>query len=55
NLLVVAQLVAEAAAARYESRGSHYRTDYPLPDERLAKRSFTHFDGAPNERSAANS
>ena len=44
NLLVVGRLVTEAALARRESRGSHYRTDYPLTDEALAKRSFTRFD-----------
>ncbi|HTZ54354.1 MAG TPA: L-aspartate oxidase [Candidatus Acidoferrum sp.] len=42
NLLVVGRLVAEAALARKESRGSHYRSDYPATDEALAKRSFTH-------------
>jgi L-aspartate oxidase len=42
NLLVVGRLVTEAALARRESRGSHYRTDFPNTDEALAKRSFTH-------------
>jgi L-aspartate oxidase len=41
NLLVVGRLIAEAALARTESRGSHYRTDFPATDEALAKRSFT--------------
>jgi L-aspartate oxidase len=41
NLLVVARLIAEAALARKESRGSHYRSDYPSSDRALAKRSFT--------------
>lgn len=41
NLLVVGRLVAEAALARPESRGSHYRSDHPATDEALAKRSFT--------------
>ena len=41
NLLVVGRLIAEAALARTESRGSHYRSDYPKSDEALAKRSFT--------------
>ena len=41
NLLVVGRLIAEAALARHESRGSHHRSDYPETDEALAKRSFT--------------
>jgi L-aspartate oxidase len=41
NLLVVGKLIADAALARRESRGSHYRTDYPQTDEAFAKRSFT--------------
>lgn len=41
NLLAVGRLVVESALARRESRGSHYRSDYPSPDERFAKRSFT--------------
>jgi len=41
NLLVVGRLIAEAALLRKESRGSHYRSDYPAADDALAKRSFT--------------
>ncbi|MBV8197721.1 MAG: L-aspartate oxidase, partial [Candidatus Eremiobacteraeota bacterium] len=41
NLLVVGRLIAEAALERRESRGSHYRSDYPTTDEAFAKRSFT--------------
>jgi L-aspartate oxidase len=40
NLLVVGRLIAQAALERRESRGSHYRTDYPQTDAALAKRSF---------------
>ncbi len=29
NLVLTARLVAEAALIRQESRGAHYRTDYP--------------------------
>jgi L-aspartate oxidase len=41
NLLDVAMLVARAALARRESRGGHYRRDYPAPDPKLAHRSFS--------------
>lgn len=41
NLLIVGELIAESALARRESRGSHYRSDYPRSDEAFAKRSFT--------------
>lgn len=38
NLLLVGQLMVAAAAARNESRGAHYRRDYPRPDPLLARR-----------------
>ncbi len=41
NLLAVGRLIVESALARKESRGSHYRSDYPDTDEAFAKRSFT--------------
>jgi L-aspartate oxidase len=41
NLLVVGRLIAEAALARRESRGSHFRSDFPRMEDALAKRSFT--------------
>jgi L-aspartate oxidase len=37
NMLQVAELVIAAALERCESRGSHWRQDYQLSDERLAK------------------
>ncbi len=40
NLLLVARLVAEAARRRRESRGAHYREDYPELDPEQASRSF---------------
>lgn len=40
NMLVAAKLIAAAAHQRKESRGAHFRSDYPRLDERLAKRSF---------------
>ncbi|MGI2335838.1 MAG: L-aspartate oxidase [Dehalogenimonas sp.] len=34
NLILTGRLLVEAALYRTESRGAHYRTDYPKPDER---------------------
>lgn len=36
NMLTVADLVIEAALHRQESRGSHWRSDFPEADEALA-------------------
>ncbi|HEY1353307.1 MAG TPA: L-aspartate oxidase [Ktedonobacteraceae bacterium] len=36
NMLLVAELVIAAALRRRESRGSHWRSDYPCADERMA-------------------
>lgn len=36
NLLTVSALMAQAALARQESRGTHHRTDYPEPNPALA-------------------
>jgi L-aspartate oxidase len=33
NMLEVARLIARCALAREESRGAHYRTDFPLKNE----------------------
>ena len=40
NMLTAAKLIATASLARKESRGAHFRSDFPLPDARLARRSF---------------
>jgi L-aspartate oxidase len=41
NRVLVAELIAQAALARRESRGSHFRSDYPHADEEFAHRSIT--------------
>ncbi len=40
NLLTVGRLVTAAALARRESRGSHFRADFPASEPRLAQRFF---------------
>lgn len=47
NLLTVGRLVTAAALAREESRGAHYRSDFPHADERLARRFFWTYEPAP--------
>jgi succinate dehydrogenase / fumarate reductase flavoprotein subunit len=37
NLLTVAEIIAKAALLRQESRGAHFRDDYPNKDEEAAK------------------
>ena len=38
NLLTVGELVVAAAWARCETRGVHYRSDYPAADEEAGRR-----------------
>ncbi len=40
NLLWVGRLMAQAALARQESRGGHYRSDHPQPDAAWQRRLF---------------
>jgi L-aspartate oxidase len=47
NLLDLARVVVDAALAREESRGAHYRTDFPTPRPELARRRHTSREGAP--------
>jgi L-aspartate oxidase len=54
NMLQIAQLITSAARQRRESRGSHYRNDYPATDTTLAGRHTLLLDAAlqPRERVA---
>jgi L-aspartate oxidase len=47
NMLTVARLVAAAARERRESRGGHYRTDFPQTEARWKKRIYVLGDGEP--------
>ena len=45
NILEVGKIIAQSALAREESRGAHYRSDFPLKDEAMpAKHSFASKD-----------
>jgi len=46
NMLIAAKLIAAAAWKRKESRGAHFRSDYPASDPRLAMRSHITLDEA---------
>jgi len=49
NMVTVARLVLESALARTESRGAHFRKDFPEPDEAWRRHLILHADegGAP--------
>lgn len=40
NMVLTARLIASGALARHESRGGHWRSDYPASNPALAHRSF---------------
>jgi L-aspartate oxidase len=46
NMLVTATMIAAAAWQRRESRGAHFRSDYPDTDPAQAKRTFMTWDEA---------
>jgi L-aspartate oxidase len=44
NMALTARLIAAAALARKESRGGHFRSDFPQAETRLQKRTFVTLD-----------
>jgi L-aspartate oxidase len=44
NLLTVGRAVTAAALHRTESRGAHFREDFPAPDPTRARRTFWRLD-----------
>jgi L-aspartate oxidase len=46
NALTAAKLIAASALARRESRGAHFRSDFPQADPALAARTFTRLANA---------
>jgi L-aspartate oxidase len=53
NALVAAKLVAAAALTREESRGGHYRSDFPEPDPKFGRRTFMTLEQADASGNAA--
>ncbi len=50
NMLLVARLMVAAAAQRRESRGVHYRRDFPRPDPALQHHNATRAGQSAPER-----
>ena len=46
DMAIAALMIAAAAYARTESRGAHYRSDFPLTDPEQAHRSYFTLDAA---------
>jgi L-aspartate oxidase len=46
NMLATARLIAAAAIVRQESRGAHFRTDFPHESKEFSRRSFLTFHDA---------
>jgi L-aspartate oxidase len=45
NMLLIAQLISRAALDRTESRGAHFRSDFPQTDDRNWKRHLVYKSG----------
>lgn len=53
NMILVGRLIARAALARRESRGSHQRRDFPLTDPRFAQRAHLRISALTEHHSQA--